>query len=412
MAALAAPVAAMRWPVVQDRDLLAKVARRRVVVLLGVAPPVAGRKPKSSPAAKLQGLAQRTLVPSVLAASSLQLVRRHLAGKPAANALEQAAFKRLTSLSGAARGTLGCALDRFDALAPEQRKKLFDSSVAQGVDDAVDPAALTRAFGHELVQRASILSFGDPEASEQERPGKVRVFKPGVEDFFTQVRICSVNNLRTQDFIPPISPGGLRPEEIAHVCTTTIVNGSPQVSCVVRTGNCIGGSSSGVCLEVPRVAAGDGAVLQGVNYFSIEAKVRLTARAPATTTIDLDAHVFGDVDTPVNETIAGEVRLINDCRVHDRIGVTIPADLPPALYDMQVIVPNITGIPEFGSEIQSNFAPIEITPSPTARFQISADTLLCRDETSPAFFGSDEVGLRFAGLTLASSPTCPHGSIR
>ena len=67
---------------------------------------------------------------------------------------------------------------------------------------------------------------------------------------------------------------------------------------------------------------------------------------------------------------------------------------------MQVIVPNITGIPEFGSEIQSNFAPIEITPSPTARFQISADTLLCRDETSPAFFGSDEVGLRFLAVPL------------
>ena len=363
-------------------------------------PPVAGRKHKRSPAQKLQGLAERTRVPSVLAASSLQLVRRHLAGKRAANALERAAFKRLDGLPAAVRGTLACALERFDALAPEQRKRLFDAAVAQGADDAVDAAVLTTALGHELVQRASIISFGEADAAEQERPGRIRVFEPGVEDFFTQVRICSVNGLRTQDFIPPVSPGGLRPEEIAHDCTTTLVDGAPQVNCQVRTGNCIGGSSSGVCLRVPTIAAGDGVLLQGVNYFSVDAKLRLTARAPATTTIELDAHVFGDLDTPVTETIDGQPRLVNDCRVHDRIGATLPADLPPALYDMQVVVPNITGIAKFGLRIESNVAPIEVTPPSSARFQISGEKLFCRDETSPAFLGSDEVGLRVMAVAL------------
>ena len=40
-----------------------------------------------------------------------------------------------------------------------------------------------------------------------------------------------------------------------------------------------------------------------MNYFSVDAKVRLTARAPAPTTIELDAHFFGDLDTPVTETL-------------------------------------------------------------------------------------------------------------
>ena len=79
-------------------------------------PPVAGRKHKRSPAQKLQALAQRARVPSVLAASTLQLVRRHLAGKPAANALERAAFARLAGLPAAVRSTLACAVNRLDTL--------------------------------------------------------------------------------------------------------------------------------------------------------------------------------------------------------------------------------------------------------------------------------------------------------
>jgi hypothetical protein len=362
-------------------------------------PPVAGRKHKSSPARKLQVLAKRTRIPSVLAASTLQLVRRHLAGKPPANALESAAFQRLDGLPATVRSTLACALDRFDTLAPELRKKLFDPTVTQGMDDAVDPDLLSRAFGNELVQRAGILSFDNADASAQERPGKIRVFEPGVEDFFTQVRICSVNNLRTSSFIPLISPGGRRPEELAHDCTTTLVNGAPQVSCQVRTANCVGDLIDGGCIAVPAIAAGDSAVLEGVNFFSVDAKVRFTARLTGTA-IDVDAHVFGDVDTPVNETIDGEPRLINDCRVHDRIGATIPADLPPAIYDMQVVVPNITGIAAFGPSLTSNAVTIEVVPPATSRFQITAEKLFCRKETSPASFGSDEVGLRFMAVSL------------
>ena len=363
-------------------------------------PPVAGRKHKRSPRQKLEALASRARVPSVLAASTMQLLRRHLAGKTAANALEQTAFARLNGLPGPVRSTLRCALDRFDALPTGLRSQLFDSTVGQSVDQPVDPAILSKAAGLEFAKRASLVSYGDADAADEERPGRIRVFEPGVEDFFSQVRICSVNTLRTQDFIPAISPGGLRPEEIAQDCQTTIVNGVPQVSCQVRTGNCVGGSTAGVCLTVPAVAAGDGVVLQGVNFFSLDARVRLSGRAPSTTVVDVDAHVFGDLETAVVETVGDQQRLVNDCRVHDRIGFAVPSDLPPAIYDVNVIVPNITGIDGFPPEIFSNTVPLEVTPPLTARFQITGERLFCKEETSPGWLGSDEVGLRTMAIPL------------
>jgi hypothetical protein len=67
---------------------------------------------------------------------------------------------------------------------------------------------------------------------------------------------------------------------------------------------------------------------------------------------------------------------------------------------MQVVMPNITGITALGDRLLSNQELIEVVPPPTARFQISLETLVCRKETAPARFGSDEVGLRLLALPL------------
>ena len=363
-------------------------------------PPVAGRKHKTSPAQKLATLSASTRVPSSLAAGAMHLVRRFLAGASAGNELERAAFARLAQASPLARQTLACAVAQVGALPGGQRNTLFEPQIAGlGLDAPLDPKHLSAVFGAEIAQRAGLAAFGEPEP--EERPGRIRVFEPGVEDFFSQVRICSVNGLRTGSFIPPIPLAGYRPDEIAHDCTTTLVNGQPQTTCQVRVGNCVGGAiDGGVCLKVPTLAAGDGGVLMGVNFFSIDAKVVLTARPPGSGVVELDAHVFGDIETPVNETVDGQTRLINDCRVHDRIGFTLPADLPPGMYELQVVVPNITGIPALGTRLTSNSEIVEVTPPVTARFQITATDLHCRGETSPAFFGSDEVGLRFLAMPL------------
>jgi hypothetical protein len=86
--------------------------------------------------------------------------------------------------------------------------------------------------------------------------------------------------------------------------------------------------------------------------------------------------------------------LINDCRVHDRITFRVPEDLPPAIYQIQVIVPNITGIDSFGDTLASNAEFLNVTVPPAARFQIVSETIYARKETSPDWLGSDEVGLR------------------
>lgn len=367
-------------------------------------PPVAGRKPKQAPGPRLARLAARAGVPSVLAASTLALVRRFGSGAAPANALEQAVFGRLAAASPLVRQTLACAAERLAALPAGQRGALFDSGFDGNTP--VDPATLSTRLGREFVARAGLRTFGDPLAPEQPRPGRIRVFPPGVEDFFVQVRICSINTLRTDDFIPPPSLGSYRPEEVAHDCTTTLVDGRPQVSCSVRTGNCNGPAVPGVCLRIPTVEAGTGVVLQGVNYFSTDAVVRITAKpqgpvGPNGAVRVLPAHVFGDLDTPVTEPAPeGGTRLVNDCRVQDRLTFTVPADLGPGFYEIQVEVPNITGIPGFGTVLGSNFEAIEVLPASTARYAITAETLDCREETSPASFGSDEVGLRVLAVPL------------
>jgi hypothetical protein len=141
------------------------------------------------------------------------------------------------------------------------------------------------------------------------------------------------------------------------------------------------------------IAQGDGVVLKGVNYFSVNAKVRFTNKQTGIVARDVDAHVWGDTDTPVTEVINAQTVLINDCRVHDQLTFQVPTDLAPADYQIQVIVPNITGNSVFGPELVSNAEFINVIVPATARFTVVTEWINCREETSPAWLGSDEVGL-------------------
>jgi hypothetical protein len=185
-----------------------------------------------------------------------------------------------------------------------------------------------------------------------------------------------------------------------------VVNGAPQLDCAIQKSNCPGNFlSDTTCLRVPDVRAGEGVVLEGVNFISTDSKVRLTGQAPSTTTREVDAFVFGDLDTPLTEVIDGQARTIRDCRVHDRITFVVPKDLPPAVYSVQVVVPNVSGFPVFGDSIVSNSQFIRISPAPTSRFRVASETLGARQETSPASFGSDEVRVRVRAYPIIASLT-------
>ncbi|MDQ3756014.1 MAG: hypothetical protein M3371_14940 [Acidobacteriota bacterium] len=96
---------------------------------------------------------------------------------------------------------------------------------------------------------------------------------------------------------------------------------------------------------------------------------------------------------------------IRDCRVHDRLAFTVPEDLPPGIYTIQIALPNVSGIASFGDTILSNSEFLNVVPPSTARFQIASEKLRARQETAPAFFGSDEVGIRVTAYPITATLT-------
>ena len=151
-----------------------------------------------------------------------------------------------------------------------------------------------------------------------------------------------------------------------------------QTTCQVQTGTCPGNFLNDVartCLVVPEVSAGEAVVLEGVNFISVDAKVRLMSQPDSAIVREVDSHVFGDLDTQLKEVVDGQEVLIRDCRVHDRLTFVVPDDLPPLVFSVQIVMPNASGIPELGDPIVSNSQFIRVCAPATARFRISSETL-------------------------------------
>lgn len=359
-----------------------------------------GCKPKQSRTHKLERLRARTSVPSVLAASFFQTARRHLAGHNAANDFEAAVFPVFENMSPTVRAVLACAVDSYRTTEPDLRDAGLEPSLLADPTKPVDMATLTTAVVQEIKLRSAEAAFGDA-AALQERPGLNRFFNPGGEFFEAQLQICRVNNLRTASHRPPISLGDRLPAEIQQKCALVLgADGVIRQNCSVQTGNCPGNElPDSVCARVPDVANGDSVMLSGVNFMNLDIKVRLKAR-DGSGSAEVDAHVFGDLTTPLSEQINGQTALIRDCRVKDQLSFVIPDDLPPGIYELQLAMPNTTGLPIFGPTVLSNVEFINIVPPATARFQIVAERLRARQETSPQSFGSDEVALTFLAAEL------------
>jgi len=363
-----------------------------------------GSKPKQSLRTKLDSLLANTQVPSAIASGFFQHARRFTAGKSPANPLEAQVFGLFRTMSADQRSILSCSVGSFDGIKKNERDRLFAPSIPQDPNVALDAGTLATAFIKEVTNRVGTQVFGDPHALEDERPGRNRFFDTtGAESFETQLRICKLNGLRTREFSPALSPGDYTAAELQQHCVPLVVNGVASLDCTIQKGNCPGNSLEDMtCLRVPDVRAGEGIVLEGVNFISIDAKVRLVGQAPSTVAREVDAFVFGDVDTPLTEVVNGETRPIRDCRVHDRLTFVVPAELPTGIYAVQVALPNVSGFPVFGDTIVSNSQFIRIVPPPTARFRIASETLGARQETAPASFGSDEVRVRVLIASMIS----------
>lgn len=234
-----------------------------------------------------------------------------------------------------------------------------------------------------------------------EHAGQIRTPPfPGGENTAPAVHICRINGLRTGTFLPPLTAGEYTPEEIQQVCHVVLEGNQPKLVCEVQTANCPGGSIGSACLRVQEIEAGKAVLLEGVNFSSVDTKVRLTDVVTSTIIREVDTLVCGDDETPIREVVNGTEVLITDCRVHDRLTFRVPDDLPPGLYSFQVLVPNVGVVPGWSDVLISYPERITVVASSAARFQIASETLHCIDETSPAFFGSDEVGIKILAVPL------------
>lgn len=359
-----------------------------------------GCKPKQSRARKLERLKTRTRAPSALAASFFQTARRHIGGAGPANDFEAAVFPVFERMTPELRAILECAVDSVESTPPDLRHAGLDPTILADPTKPVDTATLTAAVVREIGILAAEAAFGDAAALE-ERPGLNRFFDPGGEFFEAQFQVCTVNNLRTATFRPPLALADYQPAEIQQSCALVLGDdGVIRQNCSVVTGNCPGNVlPDSVCARVVDVANGDTVMLSGVNFMDVEIKVRLKARIGAAAA-EVDAHVFGDVETPLKEQVDGATRIVRDCRVKDRLSFVVPDDLPPGIYELQLAMANNTGLPLFGPTVLSNVEYLNVAPPPTARFQIVAERMRARQETSPASLGSDEVALTFLAAEL------------
>ena len=291
-------------------------------------PGVPGAKHKLGRDYKLTKRAERARVPSAIAAGALHMMRRFLLGKSAANPLELAAFSTLGLMP---RDILSCTVAAFDALPPRQRNRLFAPSLLLDPGQPLDEAALTAALRQEILQRIGILIFDDPKARDQERPGRVRVYEPQGEDFFSQVRICAINDLRTANLHPAdrrrLPPACGDPARLPDQHRRWTAAGG----CQVRSCGLPGHIRSGpVCARVRpgrrpgrRRRSTGGELLQRRCEGTLDRSAERDRRARCRC-----ARVGGRRharDGGVN----GEHVLINDCRVHDRLTFRVPDDLAP-----------------------------------------------------------------------------------
>lgn len=368
-----------------------------------------GAKPKQSRRRKLDKLLASTRVPSAFGASFFHLTRRYLAGKTAANALEERAFATMDRLSPDLQRVLACANDSFDALSPGERDRLFSSDVPRDVDQPLAIDLLTQAVAQELAANVGIQVFDDAGCATEEHPGKVRTQPhPGGEFPPAPVRVCRINGLRTGTFQPPLAPGDYTPDEIQQNCQV-LPDGSQ--TCEVQTTDCQAGTTTdgSACLRLQEIEAGRAVLLEGVNFSSVDTRVRIVDVATFNDVREVDAHVCGDDETPLTDPVSGTP--ITDCRVHDRLSFRLPDDLAPGLYDFQVMVPNVAGVPGWGDTLFSDGHRIFVVPPSTARFQIVSESLHAREETSPASFGSDEVGIKILAVALFPDLTTSEAQV-
>jgi len=359
-----------------------------------------GSKNKQARKYKLDKLAKSAAHPSIIATSFMQLIKRYSEGKEHSGDLEKVYFRKMDNASPRLKEMIKCTSKSYQSV-QSSYSHVFDLGGFHTTDTTVTFSHLEDLLVREFDAAVSMASTGDVPA--EERPGQVRLFEyRGGDDVFpSQVHIFNVNGLRTNEH-PQLTEVSLLPEETQRDCTAVVDGEEVTWDCENKQPPCDGYQLGNSCLAVPIVQAGTSVTIEGVNFFDIEAKIKFRRKGNTSPFSEVDAFVYGDVDTPVTEIIDGEERLITDHRVRDKIFFTIPATTEGGIIEFFVSVPNSSGFsgPGFSDFLTSKSQYLEVIPGPDTRYQIVTEELFAKKETSPSWAGSDEVGIRVLSIPI------------
>jgi len=333
---------------------------------------------------------------------------RFMAGKKPGSNFETKMFKKLSTVSASSINVMAKRAKSFKDL-PVKNKGKAAALLMKKPDKPITNKELTTSFIEELKSVVSNLAFDSISTTLEERPGKARLYtiEPGSDDVFpNQVHIFKINDIRTNDHVPVLRARDFKPEEFQQVCKPIKENGEIKWDCKMQRQPCDGYSIGDVCLRVPQFQNGASVTLTGVNFFDINAKVWIRRKDSIGAYKKVKAFVYGDTETPVYENVNGSRKLIADKRVKDKIFFVVPPNLAPGIYQIQVAVPNSSGISGYGIDedmLFSNAQFIEVIPPVTARFQVASERLSAKDETGNLDFTlSDEIGIKVNSVPFFS----------
>ncbi|MGG1662490.1 hypothetical protein [Brevibacillus sp. NRS-1366] len=137
--------------------------------------------------------------------------------------------------------------------------------------------------------------------------------------------------------------------------------------------------------------------LRGFNFITPTVKVRLVLTTDPSVIIEQEAAVWGDQETPLKDATD---HFIVDERVYDWIDLPIPsshpvipgAPLPPGIYEVSVMVANVTNAIYDSSTppvLISNKLLLRIEADPNVCYQMWSERGRCNRETPG--WGSDEI---------------------
>ncbi|WP_066636947.1 hypothetical protein [Desulfolucanica intricata] len=313
---------------------------------------------KLKPSAKdrLLEIANGNKVPFILAAFFYHLILRYLKDGIPANTLEEKAFEIFKNAPPEFYKIMKYALQKFNSLPSAIQDNFCFNEIKKSSNNPIELDKLVSLIIRELSEKNN-LNINNKIRPEQEIPGKPRLIPE--HGNIVRPEICQINGFRIKSF--DSSPDEISSKDFQQNCIFKSVDDKSQVQCTIQ--------------YVPEVRAGETVTLKGYNFVDVDAKVCITSTQGSNITRELEAFVYGDLNTPVTEIVNGKEHVIADNRVQDIITFKVPDDLPEGIYSIEVVIENNTGVGSPGRYISTEQF-IQVLPSTTV-VQLTVEKIRC-----------------------------------